>query len=151
MKYQGLYTAIVTPFKNGVVDYDAYKALIEAQIAGGVDGIVPMGTTGESPTVSTEEHLEIIRKCVEFVAGRCQVIAGTGANSTAEAIEMTKAAAAMGILDLVKQAGATLEGMGFLIEKAFQNGGNELRNMGIHVESLAIIDSLDNCTITLRN
>ncbi len=97
MKYQGLYTAIVTPFKNGVVDYDAYKALIEAQIAGGVDGIVPMGTTGESPTVSTEEHLEIIRKCVEFVAGRCQVIAGTGANCTAEAIEMTKAAAAMGV------------------------------------------------------
>ena len=97
MKYQGLYTAIVTPFKNGVVDYDAYKALIEAQIAGGVDGIVPMGTTGESPTVSTEEHLEIIRKCVEFVAGRCQVIAGTGANSTTEAIEMTKAAATMGV------------------------------------------------------
>ena len=97
MKYQGLYTAIVTPFKNGVVDYDAYKALIEAQIAGGVAGIVPRGTTGESPTVSTEEHLEIIRKCVEFVAGRCQVIAGTGANSTAEAIEMTKAAAAMGV------------------------------------------------------
>ncbi len=97
MKYQGLYTAIVTPFKNGAVDYDAYKALIEAQIAGGVDGIVPMGTTGESPTVSTEEHLEIIRKCVEFVAGRCQVIAGTGANCTAEAIELTKAAADMGV------------------------------------------------------
>ena len=97
MKYQGLYTAIVTPFKDGKVDYDAYKALIEAQIAGGVDGIVPMGTTGESPTVSTEEHLEIIRKCVEFVAGRCQVIAGTGANCTGEAIEMTKAAAAMGV------------------------------------------------------
>ena len=97
MKYQGLYTAIVTPFKDGKVDYDAYKALIEAQIAGGVDGIVPMGTTGESPTVSTEEHLEIIRKCVEFVAGRCQVIAGTGANCTAEAIELTKAAADMGV------------------------------------------------------
>ncbi len=97
MKYQGLYTAIVTPFKDGKVDYDAYKALIEAQIAGGVDGIVPMGTTGESPTVSTEEHLEIIRKCVEFVAGRCQVIAGTGANCTVEAIEMTKAVAAMGV------------------------------------------------------
>ncbi len=97
MKYQGLYAAIVTPFKDGQVDYDAYKALIEAQIAGGVDGIVPMGTTGESPTVSTEEHLEIIRKCVEFVAGRCQVIAGTGANCTTEAIEMTKAAAAMGV------------------------------------------------------
>ena len=96
MKYQGLYTAIVTPFKDGKVDYDAFKALIEAQIAGGVDGIVPMGTTGESPTVSTEEHLEIIRVCIETVAGRCQVIAGTGANCTAEAIELTKAAAAMG-------------------------------------------------------
>ena len=96
MKYQGLYTAIVTPFKNGQVDYEAFKALIEAQIAGGVDGIVPMGTTGESPTVSTEEHLEVIRVCIETVAGRCQVIAGTGANCTAEAIEMTKAAAAMG-------------------------------------------------------
>ena len=96
MKYQGLYTAIVTPFKNGQVDYEAFKALIEAQIAGGVDGIVPMGTTGESPTVSTEEHLEVIRVCIETVAGRCQVIAGTGANSTAEAIELTKAAAAMG-------------------------------------------------------
>lgn len=96
MKYQGLYTAIVTPFKNGQVDYEAFKALIEAQIAGGVDGIVPMGTTGESPTVSTEEHLEVIRVCIETVAGRCQVIAGTGANCTAEAIELTKAAAAMG-------------------------------------------------------
>ena len=96
MKYQGLYTAIVTPFKDGKVDYDAFKALIEAQIAGGVDGIVPMGTTGESPTVSTEEHLEVIRVCIETVAGRCQVIAGTGANCTAEAIELTKAAAAMG-------------------------------------------------------
>lgn len=96
MKYQGLYTAIVTPFKNGQVDYEAFKALIEAQIAGGVDGIVPMGTTGESPTVTTKEHLEVIRVCIETVAGRCQVIAGTGANCTAEAIEMTKAAAAMG-------------------------------------------------------
>ena len=96
MKYQGLYTAIVTPFKNGQVDYEAFKALIEAQIAGGVDGIVPMGTTGESPTVTTEEHLEVIRVCIETVGGRCQVIAGTGANCTAEAIEMTKAAAAMG-------------------------------------------------------
>ncbi len=96
MKYQGLYTAIVTPFKNGQVDYEAFKALIETQIAGGVDGIVPMGTTGESPTVTTKEHLEVIRVCVETVAGRCQVIAGTGANCTAEAIEMTKAAAAMG-------------------------------------------------------
>ena len=59
--------------------------------------------------------------------------------------------AALGILDLVKQAGASLEGMGFLIEKSFQNGGHELRRMGIHVESLAIVDSLDNCTIQLHD
>ena len=96
MKYQGLYTAIVTPFKNNEVDYDAFRALVEAQIAGGVDGIVPVGTTGESPTLSHEEHMEVIRKCIEYAAGRCQVIAGTGSNSTEEAIEMTKEAAAMG-------------------------------------------------------
>ena len=58
--------------------------------------------------------------------------------------------AAKGVIDLINQAGATLEGMGFLIEKGFQSGGKELREMGIHVESLAIVDSLDNCTITLR-
>lgn len=96
MKYQGLYTAIVTPFKNDQIDTAALKALIEAQIAGGVDGIVPVGTTGESPTLSSEEHMEVIRLAVEYAAGRCQVIAGTGSNCTAEAIEMTKAAAALG-------------------------------------------------------
>ena len=96
MKYQGLYTAIITPFKNNEVDYDALKALVEAQIAAGVDGIVPVGTTGESPTLSHAEHMEVIRRTIEFAAGRCQVIAGTGSNSTVEAIEMTKEAAAMG-------------------------------------------------------
>lgn len=96
MKYQGLYTAIITPFKNNVVDYDALKALVEAQIAAGVDGIVPVGTTGESPTLTHSEHMEVIRRTIEFAAGRCQVIAGTGSNSTVEAIEMTKEAAAMG-------------------------------------------------------
>lgn len=96
MKYQGLYTAIITPFKNNEVDYDALKALVEAQIAAGVDGIVPVGTTGESPTLSHSEHMEVIRRTIEFAAGRCQVIAGTGSNSTEEAIEMTKEAAAMG-------------------------------------------------------
>ena len=96
MKYQGLYTAIITPFKNNEVDYDALKALVEAQIAAGVDGIVPVGTTGESPTLTHSEHMEVIRRTIEFAAGRCQVIAGTGSNSTVEAIEMTKAAAAMG-------------------------------------------------------
>lgn len=96
MKYQGLYTAIITPFKNNEVDYDALKALVEAQITAGVDGIVPVGTTGESPTLTHSEHMEVIRRTIEFAAGRCQVIAGTGSNSTVEAIEMTKEAAAMG-------------------------------------------------------
>ena len=90
MKYQGLYTAIITPFKNNEVDYDALKTLVEAQIAAGVDGIVPVGTTGESPTLTHREHMEVIRRTIEFAAGRCQVIAGTGSNSTVEAIEMTK-------------------------------------------------------------
>lgn len=97
MKYQGLYTAIVTPFKNDKVDYDALQALVEAQIAGGVDGIVPVGTTGESPTLSHQEHMEVIRRTAEFAVGRCQVIAGTGSNSTVEAVEMTKEAADMGV------------------------------------------------------
>lgn len=96
MRYQGLYTAIITPFKDGKVDEAAYRALIDAQIAAGVDGIVPVGTTGESPTLSHVEHMEVIRIAIEHAAGRCQVIAGTGSNSTAEAILMTQEAAAMG-------------------------------------------------------
>ncbi|MBE6417053.1 MAG: 4-hydroxy-tetrahydrodipicolinate synthase [Akkermansiaceae bacterium] len=96
MKYRGLYTAIVTPFKDNKIDTDALKALVEAQIAGGVDGIVPVGTTGESPTLSHAEHMEVIRLAIEYAAGRCQVIAGTGSNSTAEAIAMTQEAEAMG-------------------------------------------------------
>ena len=96
MRYQGLYTAIITPFRDGQVDAAAYRSLIDAQIAAGVDGIVPVGTTGESPTLSHAEHLEVIRMAVEHAAGRCQVIAGTGSNSTSEAIEMTREAAAVG-------------------------------------------------------
>ena len=96
MKYHGLYTAIVTPFKDNEIDTEALKALVEAQIAGGVDGIVPVGTTGESPTLSHKEHMEVIRLAIEYAAGRCRVIAGTGSNSTIEAIEMTREAEAMG-------------------------------------------------------
>lgn len=96
MKYRGLYTAIVTPFKDNKIDKEALKALVEAQIAGGVDGIVPVGTTGESPTLSHHEHMEVIRLAIEYAAGRCQVIAGTGSNSTDEAIAMTQEAEAMG-------------------------------------------------------
>lgn len=96
MQFQGLYTAIVTPFeKNGTaIDYDVYAKLVELQVAAGVAGIVPCGTTGESPTLSHEEHSELIKRTVKLVAGRIQVIAGTGSNSTAEAIELTRAACA---------------------------------------------------------
>jgi 4-hydroxy-tetrahydrodipicolinate synthase len=89
--FQGTYTAIVTPFQEDQsVDFDAFETLIEKQINGGVDGIVPVGTTGESPTVDFDEHQEIIRRVVSAAAGRCQVIAGTGANSTEEALMLTR-------------------------------------------------------------
>lgn len=96
MVLQGVYTALVTPFCNGKVDYAAFEALLEAQIAGKVAGVVPVGTTGESPTLSTAEHIEVIAKTVEIVKGRCQVIAGSGANCTAEAIHLTLEAKAAG-------------------------------------------------------
>ena len=96
MEFKGVYTALITPFRNGAVDYDALKALVEKQIAGNVAGIVPVGTTGESPTVSPEEHLKIIEAVVKEAAGRCQVIAGTGANSTEEAVYLTNEAKAIG-------------------------------------------------------
>jgi 4-hydroxy-tetrahydrodipicolinate synthase len=92
MRFSGTYTALITPFRDGAVDVSAFQALIERQIAGGVDGIVPVGTTGESPTLDMDEHIEVVRLAVEFAAGRCEVVAGTGANSTAEAIELTRAA-----------------------------------------------------------
>jgi 4-hydroxy-tetrahydrodipicolinate synthase len=94
--FQGVYTAIITPFKNGKIDYDSFARHIEMQIKGGVDGIVPMGTTGESPTVSTEEHFEVIKKSVEFCKKRIKVIAGTGSNSTDEAVELSESAASSG-------------------------------------------------------
>ena len=96
MILQGVYTALVTPFRNGKVDYEALEALLERQIAGKVAGVVPVGTTGESPTLSMDEHTEVIAKTVEIVNGRCQVIAGSGANSTEEAIHLTMEAKAAG-------------------------------------------------------
>lgn len=96
MSFQGTHTALITPFSEGSIDVPAFKALIERQIEGGVDGIVPVGTTGESPTLDRDEHLEVIRIAVETAAGRCQVIAGTGANATAEAIELTEEAEKIG-------------------------------------------------------
>ena len=90
--FTGTYTAIVTPFRNGVLDEPALARLIKAQIKGGVDGIVPVGTTGESPTLDYEEHVRVIELAVEAANGKVKVLAGTGANSTGEAIYLTKAA-----------------------------------------------------------
>lgn len=97
MTFRGTYTALITPFRDGRIDRPAFKALIDRQIAAGIDGIVPVGTTGESPTLDMDEHIEVIRLAVEYAAGRCQVVAGTGANATAEAIELTVAAAKLGV------------------------------------------------------
>jgi 4-hydroxy-tetrahydrodipicolinate synthase len=96
MNFTGIHTALITPFRDGEIDVPAFEALIERQIAGGVTGIVPVGTTGESPTLDTREHIEVIRLAVGFANGRVKVIAGTGANATAEAIELTKAAEDLG-------------------------------------------------------
>lgn len=90
--FTGTYTAIVTPFKNGTLDEGALERLVKAQIKGGVDGIVPVGTTGESPTLDYEEHIRVIELAVEFAHGKIKVLAGTGGNSTSEAIYLTKAA-----------------------------------------------------------
>jgi|SRR5581483_3092359 len=92
----GAFTAIVTPFRDGKVDFPAFRALIRRQIAAGVSGIVPVGTTGESPTVSYDEHIEIIGHAVEYAAGKIHVMAGTGGNSTNEAVYLTERAAKAG-------------------------------------------------------
>ncbi|MGE9268225.1 MAG: 4-hydroxy-tetrahydrodipicolinate synthase [Verrucomicrobiales bacterium] len=94
--FAGTHTALITPFRNGTLDREAFGKLIEQQVAAGIDGIVPVGTTGESPTVNNDEHLDVIKAAVDFAKGRLKVIAGTGANSTAEAIELTKAAEDLG-------------------------------------------------------
>jgi len=89
--FSGTYTAIVTPFNlDGSVDYDKLKALIDIQADAGVDGIVPVGTTGESPTLDYDEHNKVIDAAIEACRGRIKVIAGTGSNSTAEALELTR-------------------------------------------------------------
>ena len=88
--------ALITPFQGGKVDEKAFVALIERQIAGGVHGLVPAGTTGESATLSHDEHRRVVELCVRTAAGRLPVIAGAGSNSTAEAIELTQHAKAVG-------------------------------------------------------
>ena len=93
---QGAIVAIVTPFKNGQVDEEKYRELIEFQITNGTHGIVPCGTTGESATLSHSEHKRVVEICLDQVKKRVPVIAGTGSNNTAEALELTKHAQAAG-------------------------------------------------------
>lgn len=90
--FTGTYTAIVTPFRDGKVDEAAFERLIKMQIKAGVDGIVPVGTTGESPTLNYEEHVDVILMAVKFAGGKIKVLAGTGGNSTTEAIYLTQQA-----------------------------------------------------------
>lgn len=96
MSFAGTHTALVTPFRDGQFDTTAFQSLIEAQIAAGITGVIPVGTTGESPTLDHEEHLKVIEVAVQTAAGRCQVIAGTGSNSTTEAVSLTQAAEKLG-------------------------------------------------------
>jgi len=95
--FTGTYTAIVTPFKNGQVDEPAFRKLIQFQIDNGVDGIVPTGTTGEAATLDFDEHLRVIEIAVQEGHGRCKIIAGTGSNSTQEAVELTQKAEQLGV------------------------------------------------------
>src|SRR3954451_14247288 len=94
--FRGVMPALVTPFRNGQVDEDAFVALVERQIAGGVHGLVPVGTTGESATLSHDEHRRVVELCVKTAAGRVPVVAGAGSNSTAEAIELVRHAKTVG-------------------------------------------------------
>ncbi|MBL6785335.1 MAG: 4-hydroxy-tetrahydrodipicolinate synthase [Rickettsiales bacterium] len=94
--FKGIFTALITPFKNNQIDVPAFAKIIEYQIENGVSGIVPCGTTGESPTVSHEEHEFIIEQAVKIANGRIKVVAGTGSNSTKESIELTQAAEKLG-------------------------------------------------------
>ena len=93
---KGVNTALVTPFRDGAIDEKAFVALIERQIVNGVDGLVPVGTTGETSTLSHDEHKRAVELCVQTARGRVPVIAGAGSNSTEEAIDLTRHAKAVG-------------------------------------------------------
>jgi 4-hydroxy-tetrahydrodipicolinate synthase len=95
--FRGTFTALVTPFRDDRVDVAALEKLLDGQFAGGVSGVVAVGTTGESPTLTHDEREDVIKKCIERGKGRCAVLAGTGSYSTREAIEATKRAEALGV------------------------------------------------------
>src|SRR6202012_300547 len=95
-RFHGVLPALITPFRDGEVDEEAFISLIERQIAGGVHGLVPVGTTGETATLSHAEHARVVELCVKVTAGRVPVIAGAGSNATAEAIELARHAKTVG-------------------------------------------------------
>jgi len=95
-RLRGTYTALVTPFKGGEVDEQGVRELVEFQIENGVDGLVPAGTTGESPTLTHAEHIRVIQVCVEAARGRVPILAGTGSNSTQEALDLSRSAKEVG-------------------------------------------------------
>lgn len=125
--FQGIYTALITPFANGKLDEKAFQSFVEWQITEGVHGLVPCGTTGESPTLSHEEHNRVVDLCIEVAKGRVPVMAGTGSNSTEEAIMMTRHA---------KDAGAN----GALIVAPYYNKPTQ---EGIYQHYKAIHDAVE--------
>lgn len=125
--FQGSITALITPFKDDKVDAKAFQNLVEWQIDQGTHGLVPCGTTGESPTLTHDEHKQVIELCIEAAAGRVPVIAGTGSNSTAEAVELTRHA---------KTAGAD----GVLVVTPYYNKPTQ---EGLYLHYKAINDSAD--------
>ena len=125
--FKGSIVALVTPFKGEKVDEKSYRELVEFQIKNGTSGIVPCGTTGESPTLSVEEHERVIAVCIEAARGRVPVIAGTGSNSTAEAVELSKHAA---------KAGADA----CLVVTPYYN---KPTNKGLYLHFKAVADSID--------
>jgi 4-hydroxy-tetrahydrodipicolinate synthase len=125
--FQGSITALITPFKNGAVDEQAFQRLVGWQIDQGTHGLVPCGTTGESPTLSHDEHTRVIALCIEAARGRVPVIAGTGSNSTAEAVVLTRYA---------KDAGAD----GALVVTPYYNKPTQ---EGLYLHFKAVNDSAD--------
>ena len=104
MTFHGLLTALVTPFRGGAVDEAALRALVQRQLAGGVDGLVPCGSTGESSTLSAEEQLQVVRWTLEEAAGRVPVLAGIGGNNTAKVVETARTFAALGVQGVLATA-----------------------------------------------
>jgi 4-hydroxy-tetrahydrodipicolinate synthase len=125
--FKGSITALITPFRDGKVDADAFQKLVEWQIDQGTHGLVPCGTTGEAPTLTHDEHKHVVELCIEAAAGRVPVIAGTGSNATAEAIDLTKHA---------KRAGAD----GALVVTPYYNKPTK---EGLYLHFKAINDAAD--------